>query len=113
MIQDWESLFLRTVLISLVNEVQRLLDERLRPKPDSYNVGFNSGVAAGQTIPHVHIHVIPRYHGDVPDPTGGVRHVIADKAKSPTWLGRKPSSNPIWKRSSARASSISCALARL
>ena len=97
----------QAALISLVNEVKHLLDERLRPKPDGYNVGFNSGIAAGQTVPHVHIYVIPGYHGDVADPTVGVRHVIADKAKSPTWLGRKPSSNPIWKRSSARASSIS------
>ncbi len=48
-------------------------------KPDGYNVGFNAGAAAGQTIDHLHIHVIPRYTGDVPDPIGGVRNVIAGR----------------------------------
>src|SRR4051794_39787915 len=43
---------------------------------DAYNIGVNSGEAAGQTIFHVHVHVIPRAHGDVDDPRGGVRHVI-------------------------------------
>jgi diadenosine tetraphosphate (Ap4A) HIT family hydrolase len=46
-----------------------------------YNVGFNDGPLAGQTVPHLHIHVIPRYPGDVADPRGGIRHVIPDKAK--------------------------------
>ncbi|MEI6506272.1 MAG: HIT domain-containing protein [Planctomycetota bacterium] len=63
----------------LVGEVKRLLDERLDPKPDGYNVGFNAGAAAGQTVPHVHVHVTPRYAGDMPDPRGGVRHVIPGK----------------------------------
>lgn len=44
--------------------------------PDGFNVGFNAGAAAGQTVPHVHVHVIPRYVGDVEDPRGGVRGVI-------------------------------------
>ena len=44
--------------------------------PDGYNIGINIGRAAGQTIFHLHVHVIPRYTGDVPDPRGGVRHVI-------------------------------------
>ena len=66
-------------LIDLVGEAKRLLDERLDPKPDGYNVGFNCGSAAGQTVPHVHVHVIPRYAGDMPDPRGGVRHVIPEK----------------------------------
>ncbi len=65
--------------MALVKEVKRLLDIRLSPAPDGYNVGFNSGGAAGQIVPHVHIHVIPRYLGDMPDPRGGVRHVIPDK----------------------------------
>ncbi|MFM8953002.1 MAG: HIT domain-containing protein [Planctomycetaceae bacterium] len=66
-------------LIALVGEVKALLDERLDPKPDGYNVGFNAGAAAGQTVPHVHVHVIPRYAGDMGDPRGGVRHVIPGK----------------------------------
>jgi len=49
--------------------------------PQGYNIGINDGPAAGQTVPHLHIHLIPRYTGDVPDPRGGVRWVIADKAK--------------------------------
>ena len=44
--------------------------------PDGYNIGINVGEAAGQTVFHLHLHVIPRYRGDVADPTGGVRHVI-------------------------------------
>ncbi len=47
--------------------------------PDGYNIGVNSGEAAGQTVFHLHVHVIPRYRGDVPDPRGGVRHVIPGK----------------------------------
>jgi len=65
----------QAALMRLVNDVKQILDERLQPKPDGYNVGFNSGDAAGQTVPHLHIHVIPRYRGDFADPRGGVRHV--------------------------------------
>ena len=49
--------------------------------PDGFNVGLNDGRAAGQTVMHTHIHTIPRYTGDVPDPRGGVRFVIPEKAK--------------------------------
>src|SRR5581483_8001056 len=49
-------------------------------QPDGYNLGVNIGPAAGQTVFHLHVHVIPRYHGDVPAPRGGVRHVIPEKA---------------------------------
>ncbi len=48
--------------------------------PDGYNVGVNVGEAAGQTVAHVHVHVIPRRKGDVPDPRGGVRWVMPRKA---------------------------------
>jgi superfamily II DNA or RNA helicase/HKD family nuclease/diadenosine tetraphosphate (Ap4A) HIT family hydrolase len=51
-----------------------------RHMPHGFNVGFNFGEAAGQTVFHFHLHVIPRYDGDVPDPRGGVRHVIPGKA---------------------------------
>lgn len=48
-------------------------------KPDGYNIGINIGTAAGQSIPHVHLHLIPRYAGDTPNPRGGVRGVIPSK----------------------------------
>jgi len=50
-------------------------------KPDGYNIGINNGEASGQTIFHLHVHLIPRYLGDVEDPTGGVRGVIPSKQK--------------------------------
>jgi diadenosine tetraphosphate (Ap4A) HIT family hydrolase len=61
-------------LFALVVEVKRALDEELHP--DGYNIGFNAGEAAGQTVMHLYVHVIPRFRGDVDDPRGGVRHVI-------------------------------------
>jgi diadenosine tetraphosphate (Ap4A) HIT family hydrolase len=67
----------RAGMLALVDEVKRRLDDELHP--DGYNVGFNVGAAAGQTIKHLHIHVIPRYRGDMQDPRGGVRHVIPGK----------------------------------
>ena len=54
---------------------------RAMNNPDGFNVGFNGGVAAGQTVLHLHVHVIPRYAGDVTDPRGGIRHVIPEKAR--------------------------------
>jgi superfamily II DNA or RNA helicase/diadenosine tetraphosphate (Ap4A) HIT family hydrolase/HKD family nuclease len=67
----------RSDLLRLVDEVKSRLDARFRP--DGYNIGINVGAAAGQTVGHLHVHVIPRYGGDVPDPRGGVRHVIPGK----------------------------------
>lgn len=61
----------------LIKECKNLLDEKC--DPDAYNVGLNDGKCAGQTIFHLHIHIIPRYLGDVKDPTGGVRNVIPEK----------------------------------
>lgn len=49
--------------------------------PQGFNIGINDGPAAGQTVPHLHIHLMPRYSGDQPDPRGGVRWVIPEKAK--------------------------------
>ena len=48
--------------------------------PDGYNIGCNNDVAAGQSVFHLHIHVIPRYLGDVKNPKGGIRHVIPNNA---------------------------------
>lgn len=51
-----------------------------RHRPDGFNIGINDGKAAGQTVTHLHIHLIPRYAGDKPDPRGGVRWIFPDKA---------------------------------
>ena len=58
----------------LVNEVKLRLQELY--KPDGFNIGININEAAGQTVGHVHIHLIPRYKGDVEEPKGGVRRVV-------------------------------------
>ena len=52
-------------------------------KPDGYNVGVNVGRAGGQSVMHVHVHLIPRYAGDHPNPQGGIRHVLPWKADYP------------------------------
>ena len=62
----------------LVFPLRQLLLARFAP--DGFNVGANCGQAAGQSVWHAHIHVIPRYQGDVPNPRGGVRGVIPHKA---------------------------------
>ena len=68
----------KAALTSGVDAVRALIDERYQPY--AYNVGYNDGEAAGQTIMHFHVHVIPRYQGDVLDPRGGIRWVLHDKA---------------------------------
>lgn len=65
-------------LWELVSEVRSRLLTGLNP--DGFNIGFNDGLEAGQTVEHAHIHVIPRRKGDVPDPRGGIRWVIAENA---------------------------------
>jgi len=63
----------------LVAQVRsRLMDEL---KPDGFNVGLNDGAAAGQTVMHAHVHVIPRRLGDSEDPRGGVRWILPKKAQ--------------------------------
>lgn len=66
-------------LLVLLDRAKLVLDKEYRPQ--GYNIGINDGVAAGQTVPHLHVHLIPRFEGDLPDPRGGVRWVIPDKAK--------------------------------
>jgi len=69
----------KAAIWALVDEMKIVVDREYHP--DGYNVGVNIGKAAGQSIPHLHIHVIPRYTGDVEDPRGGVRGVIPHKQK--------------------------------
>ena len=61
-------------LLSLLARIKRRIDAKLAP--DGYNVGINVGEAAGQTVMHVHMHLIPRFRGDTENPRGGVRGVI-------------------------------------
>jgi diadenosine tetraphosphate (Ap4A) HIT family hydrolase len=68
----------RLAMLKLLDEMKARLDRE--HKPDGYNIGINSGAAAGQTVMHLHIHLIPRYAGDMPDPRGGVRWIFPDKA---------------------------------
>lgn len=67
----------RDELWSMVVKGRKLVEEKYQP--DGYNIGINVGKWAGQSIPHLHIHVIPRYKGDVENPKGGVRGVIPSK----------------------------------
>lgn len=73
-----------TAIWDLLAEARRRLDAERRP--DGYNLGVNDGRAAGQTVMHLHVHLIPRYEGDRPDPRGGVRWIFPDKADY--WSGR-------------------------
>lgn len=67
----------REELWSLVAQGRDICEKKYQP--DGYNIGINVGVAAGQSIHHLHIHVIPRYNGDVENPKGGVRGVLPHK----------------------------------
>ena len=69
----------RAAMFSLLDGARTQLQAELRP--DGFNIGINDGSAAGQTIGHLHIHLIPRYDGDISDPRGGVRWVVPDKAR--------------------------------
>lgn len=68
----------QAALWALLPATRLALDGRHRPA--GYNIGVNAGQAAGQTVAHVHVHVIPRYAGDVADPRGGVRWVLPERA---------------------------------
>jgi diadenosine tetraphosphate (Ap4A) HIT family hydrolase len=69
----------RKAALELVWQIGAKLESDLHP--DGYNMGVNVGPAAGQTVMHAHLHLIPRYYGDVPDPRGGVRWIIPTKAR--------------------------------
>ena len=69
----------QAAVIALVNPVRSALDKKFGP--DAYNLGVNAGKAAGQTVLHTHLHVIPRYAGDVAEPRGGVRWVLPETAR--------------------------------
>ena len=71
--KDFENLF------EGMNEVKKIIDKKY--SPDAYNIGINDGETAGRTIHHLHIHLIPRYKGDVKNPMGGVRNVIPGKGE--------------------------------
>ena len=68
----------QAAVMQLINQAKNWLDQRYAP--DAYNIGMNCGEAAGQTVPHMHCHVIPRYQGDSEDPRGGVRWVKPEQA---------------------------------
>ena len=69
----------KAAIWALVDEMKVVIDKEF--SPDGYNIGVNIGRAAGQSVPHIHIHMIPRYNGDMEDPQGGVRGVIPHKRK--------------------------------
>jgi diadenosine tetraphosphate (Ap4A) HIT family hydrolase len=67
----------QAAVLTLLNQAQRSIQKE--HSPDGYNVGVNVGKAGGQSRMHVHVHLIPRYAGDVPNPQGGIRCVLAGK----------------------------------
>jgi diadenosine tetraphosphate (Ap4A) HIT family hydrolase len=64
-------------IAKLIEACKKILDQQF--SPDGYNIGVNVGEPAGQTVMHCHIHIIPRYIGDIENPRGGVRGVIPHK----------------------------------
>jgi diadenosine tetraphosphate (Ap4A) HIT family hydrolase len=68
----------KACIAELLELAKKQLDQEFQP--DAYNIGINDGPAAGQTVAHCHLHVIPRYAVEGEDPRGGVRWVVADKA---------------------------------
>jgi diadenosine tetraphosphate (Ap4A) HIT family hydrolase len=68
----------RREMLRLLDDARAALDRYHRP--DGYNIGVNDGAAAGQTVMHLHIHLVPRYLGDKADPRGGIRSLFPEKA---------------------------------
>ncbi len=69
----------KAAVLQALDEAKEALDREF--SPDGYNIGINDGEAAGQTVMHLHVHLIPRYKGDTKDPRGGIRYVFPGKAK--------------------------------
>ena len=69
----------KAAVLQAMDEAKETLDKEF--SPDGYNIGINDGEAAGQTVMHLHVHLIPRYKGDTEDTRGGVRHIFPGKAK--------------------------------
>ena len=78
----------REAMLTLLNAAKQQLDAEFSPA--GHNIGINDGAAAGQTVGHLHVHLIPRYVGDQADPRGGVRWVIPEKADYWSARGTKP-----------------------
>ncbi len=68
-----------------IQKAKVILDKEFAP--DGYNIGINVGETAGQSVHHLHVHVMPRYKGDVEDPRGGVRWILWNKANY--WKDKK------------------------
>jgi len=64
-------------IYDLISKIKKIISEKFNP--DGCNIGINEGYAAGRTIDHLHIHIIPRYKNDVENPRGGIRNIIPDK----------------------------------
>lgn len=69
----------RVALVRLLDRARERVEARLGRRPDGWNGGFNAGAAAGQTVMHLHLHLIPRWLGDVPDARGGIRGVVPER----------------------------------
>jgi len=64
-------------LFDLIKKTKNIISKKY--KPDGFNIGINEGEAAGRSIHHLHVHIIPRYIGDIENPRGGIRHIIPGK----------------------------------
>ncbi|KPV41530.1 HIT family hydrolase [Thiohalorhabdus denitrificans] len=69
----------RASIAEALDAAKRLVEQDFLP--DGFNIGINDGPAAGQTVPHLHVHLMPRYAGDAEDPRGGVRWVRSETAR--------------------------------